>query len=280
ALRDPGVQSLGSRRPEERYRRGIATVRVERVAGDAWRRHERQPRCDRRIRCQPSPPPVAGLPRRPRHAAARDIHRSRGHDVRRRGQAHQPDHARASGEIRPGVRTVDRTSPGTLRRTPMTESWATVFVVDDDPALRTSLETLLGTAGLQAETFASGREFFDAYAPDRPGCLVLDLRLRGESGMDVLDRLRAEDTALPVIMLTAHGDVPTSVHALKGGAIDFLEKPVRPTVLIARIREALELDRSSRETRAAASAVEELAKRPAPRERPIAPPPMAGERSK
>src|SRR5215468_2563010 len=162
----------------------------------------------------------------------------------------------------------------------MTESSATVFVVDDDPALRTSLETLLGTAGLQAETFASGREFFDAYAPDRPGCLVLDLRLRDESGMEVLDRLRAEHASLPVIMLTAHGDVPTSVHALKGGAIDFLEKPVRPTVLIARIREALELDRSSRETRAAASAVEELAKRLAPRERQIAALLMAGKRSK
>ena len=162
----------------------------------------------------------------------------------------------------------------------MTESSATVFVVDDDPALRTSLETLLGTAGLQAETFASGREFFDAYAPDRPGCLVLDLRLRGESGMDVMDRLRAEHASLPVIMLTAHGDVPASVHALKGGAIDFLEKPVRPTVLIARIREALELDRTSRETRAAASAVEELAKRLTPRERQIAMLLMAGKRSK
>ena len=95
----------------------------------------------------------------------------------------------------------------------MTESSATVFVVDDDPALRTSLETLLGTAGLQAETFASGREFFDAYAPDRPGCLVLDLRLRGESGMDVLDRLRAEHTSLPVSILTAHGNVSASVQA-------------------------------------------------------------------
>jgi len=162
----------------------------------------------------------------------------------------------------------------------MTESLATVFVVDDDPALRTSLETLLGTAGLQAETFASGREFFDAYAPDRPGCLVLDLRLRGESGMDVLDRLRAERTALPVIMLTAHGDVPASVHALKGGAIDFLEKPVRPTVLLARIREALELDQRSREIQAAVSAVEELAKRLTPRERQIATLLMAGKRSK
>jgi len=162
----------------------------------------------------------------------------------------------------------------------MTESSTTVFVVDDDPALRTSLETLLGTAGLQAETFASGREFFDAYAPNRPGCLVLDLRLRGESGMEVMDRLRAEHASLPVIVLTAHGDVPTSVHALKGGAIDFLEKPVRPTVLIARIREALELDRTSRETRAAASAVEELAKRLTPRERQIAMLLMAGKRSK
>jgi FixJ family two-component response regulator len=98
--------------------------------------------------------------------------------------------------------------------------------------------------------------------------------------MDVMDRLRAEHASLPVIMLTAHGDVPTSVHALKGGAIDFLEKPVRPTVLIARIREALELDRTSRETRAAASAVEEMAKRLTPRERQIARLLMAGKRSK
>jgi two-component system, LuxR family, response regulator FixJ len=162
----------------------------------------------------------------------------------------------------------------------MTERSATVFVVDDDPALRTSLETLLGTAGLQAETFASGREFFDAYAPDRPGCLVLDLRLRAESGMEVLDRLRAEHASLPVIMLTAHGDVPASVHALKHGAIDFLEKPVRPTVLIARIREALDLDRSARETRAAAAEVEERARRLTPRERQIATLLMAGKRSK
>src|SRR5262249_61834354 len=132
----------------------------------------------------------------------------------------------------------------------MMESSTTVFVVDDDPALRTSLETLLGTAGLQAETFASGREFFDAYAPNRPGCLVLDLRLRGESGMEVMDRLRAEHASLPVIVLTAHGDVPTSVHALKGGAIDFLEKPGRPTGLLGAIREAVALDRTSRETRA------------------------------
>ena len=162
----------------------------------------------------------------------------------------------------------------------MTESSSTVFVVDDDPALRTSLETLLGTAGLQTETFASAQEFFDAYAPDRPGCLVLDLRLRGENGMDVLDRLRAEHASLPVIMLTAHGDVPTSVHALKNGAIDFLEKPARPTVLIARIREALELDRSARETRPAVSAVEERARRLTPRERQIARLLMAGKRSK
>jgi two-component system response regulator FixJ len=162
----------------------------------------------------------------------------------------------------------------------MTESSATVFVVDDDSALRTSLEALLDTAGLQTETFASGREFFEAYVPNRPGCLVLDLRLRGESGMDVLGRLQAEHASLPVIMLTAHGDVPASVHALKGGAIDFLEKPVRPTVLLARIREAVELDRRSRETRAAVSAVEELAKRLTSRERQIATLLMAGKRSK
>jgi FixJ family two-component response regulator len=155
-----------------------------------------------------------------------------------------------------------------------------VLVVDDDPALRSSLETLLETAGLRTETYASGREFFDAYDPDRPGCLVLDLRLRGESGLEVLDRLRAESALLPIIMLTAHGDVPASVRALKGGALDFIEKPVRPTALIARIREALEIDRGTRERRAASAAVEELARRLTPREQQVAALLMAGKRSK
>ena len=156
----------------------------------------------------------------------------------------------------------------------------TVFVVDDDPALRSSLETLLETAGLRTETYASGREFFDAYDPDRPGCLVLDLRLRGESGLEVLDRLRAEGALLPIIMLTAHGDVPASVRALRGGALDFIEKPVRPTALIARIREALQIDRSTRERHTESAAVQKLARRLTPREQQIAALLMAGRRSK
>ena len=162
----------------------------------------------------------------------------------------------------------------------MTENLPTVFVVDDDPALRTSLETLLETAGLRVETYASSREFLAAYGPDRPGCLVLDLRLRGESGLDLLDQLRIQSATLPILMLTAHGNVPASVRAFKHGAMDFIEKPARPTVLIARIREALEIDRRTREKHASSHAVEERAKRLTPRERQVAGLLAAGKRSK
>jgi FixJ family two-component response regulator len=123
---------------------------------------------------------------------------------------------------------------------------AVVYVIDDDAAVRRSLTTLGRSHGLVVEAYASGREFLAAYDPGRVGCLLLDVRLGGESGLDVQDRLRRRGHALPIIVLTGHGDVATSVRAFRAGAIDFLEKPVRPPALIRRIREALRIDRERR----------------------------------
>jgi len=156
----------------------------------------------------------------------------------------------------------------------------TVFVVDDDPALRRSLHTLLSAAGLQTETYPSAREFLAAFDAQRPGCLVLDLLLRGESGLDLLEDLQARPVHPPIIVLTAHGSVPTSVHALRAGAIDFIEKPMRPAALVARIREAFDIDAREREARGQRLAVLERSRRLSPREREIAALLMEGKRSK
>jgi FixJ family two-component response regulator len=163
----------------------------------------------------------------------------------------------------------------------MTAASPTVFVVDDDPALRRSLHTMLSAAGLQTETYPSARDFLAAFDAQRPGCLVLDLLLRGgENGLDLLEDLQARPMHPPIIVLTAHGSVPTSVHALRAGAIDFIEKPMRPAALIARIREAFDIDAREREARGQRLAVQERARRLSPREREIAALLMEGKRSK
>ena len=164
----------------------------------------------------------------------------------------------------------------------MSATEPTVFVVDDDPALRRSIQALLAAAGLHAEMFASGREFLSAYDPARrgPGCLVLDLVLPGEDGVDVLSDLRARTPHLPVIMLTAHGSVPRAVLALRAGAIDFLEKPVRPTALVSRIREALDDDARLHDAESERNAVADRARRLSGRERDVATMLIAGKRSK
>jgi len=122
----------------------------------------------------------------------------------------------------------------------------TVFVVDDNPGLRRSLQALLEAAGLPVETYASAQEFLERYDAGRPGCLVLDVRLRGQSGLELQEELRRRQVTLPIIVMTGYGDVPTSVRAFRGGAIDFLEKPVPPKKLVERVREALEIDRQAR----------------------------------
>jgi len=157
---------------------------------------------------------------------------------------------------------------------------ATVFVVDDNVGVRKSLRALLESAGLAVETYASGEEFLAAYDPERPGCLVLDVRLRHNSGLDLQDELRRRKAILPIIILTGHGNVPTSVRALKAGAVDFLQKPAPPKVLLERIRAALESDRQARAVTTERAVVMERLARLTPREREVMEHLVTGKTSK
>jgi len=124
----------------------------------------------------------------------------------------------------------------------------TVFVVDDDPGIRDSVTWLFQSVGLPVETYGSAQKFLETYAPSRPGCLILDVRLPGMGGLDLLEALRRRGATLPVIVVTAFGEVHSAVRAMKGGAIDVMEKPTRDQVLLDRVQQALELDRRTRAT--------------------------------
>ena len=131
----------------------------------------------------------------------------------------------------------------------MNDTPPTVFVVDDDPSVLKALARLVRSAGLAVETFASPREFLDRRRDDRPGCIVLDLRMPELSGLELQALLERQRDALPVIFLSGHGDVPTSVAAMKGGAIDFLTKPCDERRLLAAIERAIGRDNRLRSAR-------------------------------
>jgi len=120
-----------------------------------------------------------------------------------------------------------------------------VFVVDDDDAVRRALERLIRSVGLEVETFASAQEFLQREPPDRPACVVSDVRMPGLSGLDLQKELADASLSMPIIFMTGHGTVPMSVRAMKAGAVDFLQKPVDEQVLLDAIHQALE--RGSRE---------------------------------
>ena len=128
----------------------------------------------------------------------------------------------------------------------MSEDKATVFVVDDDPSMRRSLESLLGSVGLAVRLFSSAPEFMRAVPQDAPGCIVLDVRLPGMSGLAFQQELAKAGIALPIIFVTGHGDIPMSVRAMKAGAVEFLTKPFDDQVLLDAIHAALERDRARR----------------------------------
>src|SRR6202142_1166170 len=116
----------------------------------------------------------------------------------------------------------------------------TVFVVDDDASVRKALARLLASAGYVVETFASAREFLDCgHHQETPGCVVLDISMPGLSGLDLQQELMAFTPPLPIIFITGHGDIPTSVRAMKGGAVDFLTKPVNDRDLLSLIKLAM-----------------------------------------
>jgi FixJ family two-component response regulator len=131
----------------------------------------------------------------------------------------------------------------------MSEADAVVFVVDDEATLRESLKNLIRSVGLRVETFASAQEFLRSKRPDLPGCLVLDVRLRGLSGLDLQKRMAEADIDIPIIFITGHGDISMSVRAMKAGALEFLTKPFRDQDLLDAIQQALERDGKAREQR-------------------------------
>lgn len=123
---------------------------------------------------------------------------------------------------------------------------AVVFVVDDDQAMRNSLKWLIESVGVQVESFASADEFLAQYQPGRAGCLVLDVRMPGMSGLDLQEYLLEKNIHIPVVIITGHGDVPMAVRAMKGGAIDFIEKPFNDEVLLDAIRRAIAYEEQQR----------------------------------
>ncbi|PWB74216.1 MAG: DNA-binding response regulator [Holophagae bacterium] len=144
-----------------------------------------------------------------------------------------------------------------------------IHVVDDDESLRTALLRLLGAAGYEARGYASTGEFLLDPPPDRPGCVLLDLRLPGPSGLDLQQALARRGLPLPVVFLTGHADVASSVRAMKAGAVDFLTKPVEREVLFEAVERALERDARQREARGEAAVLRERFASLTPREREV-----------
>jgi len=158
----------------------------------------------------------------------------------------------------------------------MNEPEPIVFVVDDDLSVRRSTERLIRSIGLEVQTFTSAREFLKTPRPARPACLVLDVRMPGLSGMDLQHELTRSGIHIPIIFITAHGDIPMSVRAMKAGATEFLTKPFRSRNLLDAIRAAIDRDRAERKDR---SEIEELRERYewlTPREREVLPLVAAG----
>lgn len=133
---------------------------------------------------------------------------------------------------------------------PGPESKAIVFVVDDDVSVREALESLVRSAGFKVETFASAQDFLDHRKADGPSCLVLDVRLPGLSGLDLQKRIVEANREIPIVFITGHGDVPTSVRAMKAGAVEFLLKPFSDQDLLEAIQQAIRRDQSARQQHA------------------------------
>jgi FixJ family two-component response regulator len=151
----------------------------------------------------------------------------------------------------------------------MAERKAIVLVVDDDPSVREALGSLIRSAGLRVETFASAQEFLARPREDMPSCLVLDVRLPGLSGLDLQKRMAELNTEIPIIFITGHGDVPTSVQAMKAGAVEFLTKPFVERDLLDAIQQAIERDRAARRHQAEMAELYDRYNSLTPREREV-----------
>jgi len=151
----------------------------------------------------------------------------------------------------------------------MKDKPAAVFVVDDDEGVRTSLRLLIRSIGLPVETFDSAQEFLAQFDPERPGCLVLDIRMPGMSGLELQQKLNERHAITPIVFITGHGDVPMAVEAMQAGAIDFVQKPFRDQDLIDRINRALEKDRTNRAALKERDAIRQRIEELTPREREV-----------
>ncbi len=156
----------------------------------------------------------------------------------------------------------------------------TVFVVDDDEAMRESLLWLLTSVGLPTTGYSSAEAFLAADHPERCGCLVLDVRMPGMSGLELQERLAAQGTPLPIIIVTGHGDIPMAVRAMKAGAVDFLEKPFNNQQLLERITAALRSDAAAQAERRQRKDLRERLASLSPREREVAQLVAAGKQNK
>jgi two-component system response regulator FixJ len=151
----------------------------------------------------------------------------------------------------------------------MKEQPQTVFVVDDDEAVRDSLRLLLKSAGILAVTYASAQELLANYDPAQPGCLVLDVRMPGTSGLEMQHELNLRGAMIPVIFITGHGDIPMAVEAMQQGAFDFLQKPFRDSELLDRVQRALARDQEQRERLRQTDRIRERLASLSPREREV-----------
>lgn len=155
-----------------------------------------------------------------------------------------------------------------------------VFIVDDDQEVRNALELLMESVGLPASTYESAQAFLDAFDPDLPGCIVLDVRMPGMSGMDLQARLAAETLHPPVIIITGHGDVPMAVRAVQSGAVDFIEKPFNDQALLDSVHKAIEQDARQRGEASRLSELVEKYESLTPREREVLKLVASGQRNK
>jgi RNA polymerase sigma factor (sigma-70 family) len=153
----------------------------------------------------------------------------------------------------------------------MNESQSTVFVVDDDAAVREALRDLIDSVGLRVELFGSAGEFLQRKLPHLPSCLILDVRLPGKSGFDLQRELAEANISIPIIFITGHGDIPMSVRAMKAGAVEFLAKPFRDQDLLDVIQLALERDRATRQREAEIATLRDCFESLTPREREVLP---------
>ncbi len=162
----------------------------------------------------------------------------------------------------------------------MNDKPSTVFIVDDDQEVRQALALLMESVGLQVATFASGNDFLQQFDPGQPGCLVLDVRMPGMSGLELQARLAAEIIHPPVIIITGHGDVPMAVRAVQAGALDFIEKPFNDQALLDSVHRALDLDARQRGRASKLAEIHARLETLTPREQEVMKMVVAGKRNK